>query len=72
MQRGLDGEDTNSIAKEPRCVIAHDDALTHTLVVERGKAVDDLLLRALAADQLEQPHVTDRVEVVGDRKLGPE
>ncbi len=70
VQRGLYREYADAVAEEAGRVIANDVAFAHALVVEAVEAVDDLLLRALAADEFEQAHVTHGIEEVGDRELG--
>ncbi len=64
-----DAEDADPVADEVRRVLAEDDALAETEPPEIGEELEDLRLGLLTGHELEQPHVTHRVEEVGDQEV---
>ncbi len=56
--------DADAVGDEVRDVLADDDALAEHVLAEAGHVLDDLLLRLLAGDDLDELHVPRRVEEV--------
>ena len=67
---GAHAENPDPIGYEIRSVLALDNALAQTLLGELPNGGEDLLGGVRPPNQLEQVHITRRVEEMGDQEIG--
>ena len=64
----LKRKDANAVAEETRGVCASHNTLAKDTVIEICKPINDVVACFVTADQFQQPHIANRVEVMGNGK----